>query len=134
MNSSSKSKLLRPVHLRHLMSPLSVPVLTTVVSSPETNGSKMDIDSLAVRVMIQADRLFPARTDSSMFLKLYGEIGEMVDSDPENLGGEVADVFIMLLDFAKRKGINISKEVVKKMAINDLRQWQADQNGVFKHV
>jgi hypothetical protein len=91
----------------------------------------MDINDLARKVSEQADRLFPNRTDSSMFLKLFSEIGEMVGSPDDAM--EVADVFIMLLDYAHRKGINITQVVEYKMAVNNNRQWKVNALGVMSH-
>lgn len=91
----------------------------------------MEISDLARKVSEQADRLFPKRTDSSMFLKMFSEIGEMVDNPDDPM--EVADVFIMLLDYAHRKNINIQQAVEYKMAINDNRQWTVNQMGVMSH-
>lgn len=94
----------------------------------------MTIDALAFQVKEQADRLFPKRTDQSMFLKLYGEIAEMIDADEAHRDDEVADVFIMLLDYAKVKGINIETAIRRKMAINDAREWKQNGLGAFQHV
>lgn len=94
----------------------------------------MTIDSLAFQIKEQADRLFPKRTDQSMFLKLYGEIAEMIDATEPDRAGEVADVLIMVLDYAKVKGINIEQAIRQKMAINDQRTWQMNSLGAFQHV
>lgn len=91
-----------------------------------------EINVLAQFVKEWADETFPNRTDASMYLKLYGEIGEMVDSNGRS--DEIADVFIMLLDYAARKGINIEYAVRWKMAINKNRKWKIDANGVARHV
>lgn len=92
------------------------------------------INNLAELVRGQADLLFPDRNDQSMYLKLYGEIAEMIDAPPDKLNGEVADVFIMLLDFADRKGIDIEAAVLLKMSINEHRTWTRTANGNFQHV
>lgn len=94
----------------------------------------MTIDSLAYQIKEQADRLFPQRTDQSMFLKLYGEIAEMIDATDESLAGEVADVLIMVLDYAKVKGVNVEQAIRQKMAINDARTWKQNNLGAFQHV
>lgn len=99
-----------------------------------TSGSDMHINMIAACVKNQADRLFPKRTDQSMFLKLYGEIAEMIDASPADQGAEVADVLIMVLDFAARKGIDIEAEIHYKMAINENRDWKLNDLGVFQHV
>lgn len=92
----------------------------------------MDINNLAKVVSVQADVLFPQRTQSSMFLKLFSEIGEMVDN-PDS-PDEVADVFIMLLDHAHRKGIDLAVVITEKMKINATRTWTISEIGVFRHV
>lgn len=91
----------------------------------------LTIDELADAIREQADRLFPDRTDSSMYLKLFKEVGELIEGgDPD----EVADVLILVLDFAKRKNIDIQSTIVNKMQINDRRQWVVNELGVMRHV
>lgn len=91
----------------------------------------LTIDELADAVREQADRLFPHRTDTSMYLKMFKELGEMIEEgDPD----EVADILIMVLDFAKRKQINIQSVIVNKMRINDNRKWVVNELGVMRHV
>lgn len=89
------------------------------------------IDALAEAVKEQADFLFPNRTDNSMFLKMYEEMAEVITSNGDPL--EVADIFIMLLDYAKRKGIDIEASVRKKMQINYGRSWIVTESGVCRH-
>ena len=89
------------------------------------------IDTLALAVKIQADRLFPDRNDQSMFLKMYGEISEMVETPGPD---EVADVLILILDYAKRHDIDIEAAIKSKMAINDERRWETNHLGVIRHV
>lgn len=87
------------------------------------------IDTLALEVQEQADKLFPWRTDDSMFKKLFSEIGELVENPNED---EWADVMIMLLDFGARKMFNMELAMRRKMLINDGREWEMI-NGVAKH-
>ena len=47
---------------------------------------------------------------------------------------EVADVFILLLDYAKRKKIDITAAVRDKLDINRDRKWVSNMNGVMSHV
>lgn len=80
-----------------------------------------------------ADYLFPARTDGTMYLKLYSEIGEMVDNPGSD--DEIADVFIMLLDHAERHHIHVGAAVLAKLYKNLRRKWVIDPNtGVANHV
>jgi len=91
------------------------------------------INSLALEVYMVANALFPRRTDASMLFKLYEEIGEVVKdtNDPD----EVADVFILWLDFAARKGMDIEAAVRKKLATLEERQWALNPvTNVYHHV
>jgi NTP pyrophosphatase (non-canonical NTP hydrolase) len=93
----------------------------------------MDINHLALDIKEWADEVFPDRTDTSMFLKLYGEISELVDAG-DDIEGEVADVLIMVLDYALRKGVNPSIAIQRKMRINRDRNWSVNSLGVMQHV
>jgi hypothetical protein len=89
------------------------------------------IDNLAMDIENQANVLFPRRTDTSMFLKLFSEVGELAENLSED---ELADVLIMLLDFGSRKKFNIEAAIRRKMAVNATRKWEANELGVMKHV
>lgn len=95
----------------------------------------MRIDSLADLIEKQANRLFPNRTDTSMFLKIYHETSELIDANtPAKRADETADLLIMILDYASRHGIQIEQAILKKMAINDSRVWATNEHGVNQHV
>lgn len=95
----------------------------------------MDMNHLAVDVKAWADEVFPDRTDSSMFLKMYQELGELAGAETrEEQEDELADIFIMLMDYAKRKGVNPSLAVQRKLAINKTRKWRVTNLGVMEHV
>ena len=66
-----------------------------------------------------------------MFLKMYSELGEMTERPDDPM--EVADAFILLLDYAHRKGIDIRQVVQYKMAVNENRQWKVNELGVMRH-
>ena len=68
----------------------------------------MDMNHLAIEVEAWANEAFPRRTDSSMFLKLYGEVAELIDAG-DDCADEVADVLILVLDYARRKGVEIAQ-------------------------
>ena len=91
----------------------------------------MGIDNLAYEVQTQADDLFPDRTDQSMFMKLFSELGELIESGTEE---EYADVMIMLLDYGSRKMFHIEPAIRRKMEINGQRKWVVNELGVFQHV
>ncbi len=95
----------------------------------------MSIDILAAHVRRQADNLFPKRTPSSMFLKMYGELGELIDAKtPEDKAEELADILIMLLDYGDLNNISIEDAIIKKMRKNASRKWTSNEHGVFQHV
>lgn len=96
------------------------------------NDFNTHIGALTEAVFDWAEETFPARTDVSMYMKMYSEIGEMIESDGDRL--EIADLFILLLDYAKRKKIDIARSVADKLEINRKRAWKADKNGVNSHV
>jgi hypothetical protein len=90
-----------------------------------------DIDVLSGTVFQWANEAFPYRTDASMFLKMYEEIGEVIRSDGDRL--EVADLFILTLDYAKRKNIALSDAIGEKLEINRNRDWKLNANGTMSH-
>lgn len=95
---------------------------------PEQNN---DIDQLAMDVFQWADSVFPGRTDNSMYVKIFEELGEVIRSDGDRL--EVADIFILLLDYAKRKNINLGAAIREKLGINENREWKINRNGTMSH-
>ena len=66
-----------------------------------------------------------------MFLKMYSEIAELIRSDGEPL--ELADLFILLMDYAVRKDIVISAAVRQKLEINRQRTWKINADGTMSH-
>ena len=89
------------------------------------------IDRLADDVFQWASSVFPDRTDSSMFIKMFEELAEVIRSNGDHL--EVADLFIMLLDYAKRKEMDIEMAIRVKLQINSTRQWRVNANGTMSH-
>jgi len=104
-----------------------------IVGLVDTDDSN-NIDTIAIECRDWADHAFPNRTDSSMFLKLYGEVAELIEAGAE-CEDEIADILILVLDYAKRKGVHELGEVVaKKLNINRQRNWAATSIGTFQHV
>ncbi len=93
-----------------------------------------DINLLAQQINRWANEQFPGRTRSGMFLKLYSEIGELVDAKPEDEAMEMADIFIMLLDYAAIKGTDLGWAIRAKMDINMKREWMKTPAGNWRHV
>lgn len=50
-----------------------------------------------------------------------GELIGTAQAKPEGVGSEVADLFIRLLDFCQRYGVNLAAEYQRKMAYNKTR-------------
>ena len=96
------------------------------------NDFNTDVGALSEQVFEWAEEAFPVRTDISMYLKMYGEIAEMIESDGDP--DEIADMFILLLDYAKRKKVDVTTAVMKKLDTNRARKWVTDKNGVNSHV
>lgn len=95
----------------------------------------MDINHLAIDINEWANKAFPDRTPQSMFLKMYHEMSEMIDeTDKPEVEGEIADVLIMILDFARQQGVNPSVAIQAKMRINRARTWKQNPLGDYSHV
>lgn len=93
----------------------------------------MDMNHLAHDIRTWADEVFPGRTDASMFLKLYGEIAELIEAGDE-CESEIADILILVLDYAERKEVNASLSVQRKMRENKVRRWEFTSIGTMQHV
>ena len=68
------------------------------------------------------------------FCLLYGEVGEAYHAwlmKEDGLGSELADVGIYLLGLSEMLGIDLGKEIEKKMAINEKRVYKKLPNGTI---
>lgn len=92
-----------------------------------------NIDNIAHACCGWADQAFPTRTDASMFLKMYGELAELIDAG-NDCGDEIADILILVLDYAARKGIKPSAAVLAKLNVNRQREWEFTNIGTMQHV
>lgn len=97
-----------------------------------SNDFNTDVGALTEQVFEWAEATFPNRNDTSMYLKMYSEIAEMIDSDGD--ANEIADMFILLLDYAKRKKVDVTTAILRKLDVNRTRIWATDKNGVNSHV
>lgn len=84
-----------------------------------------------IRNLIPDERRDPVNTA----IKLSEEVAELlhalyVDGD---VGTEVADCLILLLDIAHLEGVDVDTQFKLKMAINSNRQWKADK-GCLSHA
>jgi NTP pyrophosphatase (non-canonical NTP hydrolase) len=66
-----------------------------------------------------------ANTPESLVKLLKTELEELTEAletnDPKNIEQEFADLFIFLLSFAGKTGINVYDSVIEKMAFNQMR-------------
>jgi hypothetical protein len=67
---------------------------------------------------------------------LTEEISELTDADRAGRGyeDEAADALILLLCYAHRRGFSLAAALARKHAVNLGRRWQADGNGMIRHV
>jgi hypothetical protein len=56
------------------------------------------------------------------------------DDNHPKTGEEIADIYIVLCRVAQRRGLSITDEVDRKMAINRRRKWKLDGKGHGQHV
>ncbi|MCL5436005.1 MAG: hypothetical protein M1275_02900 [Patescibacteria group bacterium] len=66
------------------------------------------------------------------FCLLYGEVAEAFEAykfGSKGLGGELADVVIYLLGLSEMTGIDLEKEVEKKIKINRARRYAVSGRG-----
>ncbi len=67
------------------------------------------------------------------FCLLYGEVAEAYEAwlkKHDNVGEELADVAIYLVGLAEILGISLQDEIVKKMAVNEKREY-VKVNGIL---
>ena len=103
-----------------------------MVTVPEMMGTSGEINQLQQKIHDQANRLFPKRTPTSAWLKLYEELGEVI-KDPNN-PDEWGDIFILLFDLAKIHGIDIRQAVQSKMETLEHRVWLETPTGTYQHI
>lgn len=91
-----------------------------------------ELEQLQAEVVEWANATFPDRTPSSAFLKMFSELGEIIDEPRDGL--EWADLFILALDLAHMHGVvDVAEHVRRKLGINRSRNWTVNDNGVMSH-
>ncbi len=94
-----------------------------------------NLQRLQAEVVDWADGEFPNRIPAMALLKMFGEIGEVIDNPSDPL--EWADVLMLFLDVAKLSGISgdqLTVAFLEKMKINRGRKWQENGLGVMSHI
>ena len=69
------------------------------------------------------------------FCLLYGEVAEAYDAwrkKKENVGEELADIAIYLMGLSEILGLDLEREIEKKMAINQGRVYQSVDGVLIK--
>lgn len=91
-------------------------------------------------IYMWANRTFPMRKAEEALTKLVlEEIPELLMHKKEqgvsDIGPELADCFILLLDLARMWGVHLPSALYQKMMINDQRMWRRDPIlGHYNHV
>lgn len=99
-------------------------------------SNELSFQNIQNEVVRWANRQFPNRTPNIAILKLFSELGELIDEPDKKT--EWADVFILLIDIAYLCGISgndILHAIDEKMKINQKRTWQRQNEitGVISH-
>ncbi len=71
------------------------------------------------------------------FCLLEGEVSEAYLAwlrGEDELGSELADVFIYLAGIAEMNGINLEAEILKKMEVNEKRKYKKNKAGVLVKI
>lgn len=94
-------------------------------------------------------RIFPGVSLYSAVVRMLTEAHELVGlfwidrdhalqhpkmPDKDRIAGEIADVYITLVDVAEKAGVNIQNAVDKKMEINRNRKWAISNDGTGQHL
>lgn len=85
------------------------------------------------------DTFGPVSSNARVAARANEEMAELLraltaDDRSPKAGEEMADVLIVLYRLAERLGMDIHKEVDRKMAINRAREWKLDATGHGYHV
>jgi NTP pyrophosphatase (non-canonical NTP hydrolase) len=93
-----------------------------------------EIQNLQKEIVEWADSISAKRTPVNTVVKLVSETSELLDvivNDDYDVGGELADCTILLLDLADMYGVDLLMAVREKMGINRDRKWE-NVNGVIR--
>lgn len=98
-----------------------------------------DLRAVQDEITRWAQETFPHRTDHHAAYKLnMEEIPELMmhkkEKGTEDIGPELADCLILLLDLASLWEVDVVEALRAKMAVNYGRSWNMDANGIMQHV
>lgn len=93
----------------------------------------MEVDLLELQKRVLQNKVnhgFNTTDIKFELLLLYGEMAELfkgyLKRDQENIAEELADIGIYLLGISEMLGVDLSEEMLKKMAINEKRIYHED--------
>ncbi len=91
------------------------------------------LEDLAVECVGWAEETFPDATVESVLAHLKHEVEHELTEECEE--DELADVFMLLMHLAYKRGINMNTTVRDKLIINMGREWSTKKNdeGFFQH-
>jgi len=87
-----------------------------------------------------ANVTFPQSNTASIMSHLLEEVAELsvaaVNDIRDEAQEEAADCLLLLLHFAHKQGFSLYAAAAQKLALNQLRTWETDDNGRghWKHV
>ena len=97
------------------------------------DNGKGDINAMKMKNL--QERIYQNKLDKGFnvtdlnkeFCLLYGEVAEAYEAHrkkKEDFGMELADIAIYLLGIAEITGVDLEQEILKKMEINEQREYQ----------
>ncbi len=102
------------------------------IQSGMPNFSTNSIKDLQRLVVEWADGQFPTRNLQGCLIKLLEEVAELFADPSEE---ELADVLLLTLDLFHLAGVDPGKALLRKMEINEGRQWTINEKtGIMNHI
>jgi len=80
-------------------------------------------------------RTFGGSRTRETLVHLAEEVAELLDADADGAGyaEESADVMILLLCYADRRGFSLATALARKHAVNLGRTWREGEDGMIRH-
>jgi len=81
-------------------------------------------------------RTFGGSRTRETLIHLAEEVAELLDAEAAGTGHEeeAADVLILLLCYADRRGFSLAEALARKHAVNLGRAWREGEDGMVRHV
>lgn len=75
---------------------------------------------------------FEGGTEENLLMHYLEEVDELYESPLDPM--EMADVIMLMVRAARVQGFELSDAVFHKLAVNRIREWTKDENGISTHV